>query len=156
MYFYYIVLYALYTHCYVSLQGSGKSTLSRALCGKAREHLDAHVEVVDCKKLQGQQMWLNLSCFSSHSFKFSLLTVNCLYLWNCVFFSFSGKRAETVRQMLQDIFEQAEWRQPSVVLLDDLDHVTGAPSSPEHEHGPEVVLQQHIAQSKPLMLHFFV
>lgn len=56
MYFYYIVLYALYTHCYVSLQGSGKSTLSRALCGKAREHLDAHVEVVDCKKLQGQQM----------------------------------------------------------------------------------------------------
>lgn len=58
--------------------------------------------------------------------------------------------------MLQDIFEQAEWRQPSVVLLDDLDHVTGAPSSPEHEHGPEVVLQQHIAQSKPLMLYFFV
>uniref|UniRef100_A0A671UCW6 Peroxisomal ATPase PEX1 n=1 Tax=Sparus aurata TaxID=8175 RepID=A0A671UCW6_SPAAU len=92
-------------------KGSGKSTLSRALCGKAREHLDAHVEVVDCKKLQ-------------------------------------GKRAETVRQMLQDIFEQAEWRQPSVVLLDDLDHVTGAPSSPEHEHGPEVVLQQHI-----LVLH---
>ncbi|XP_036949450.1 peroxisome biogenesis factor 1 [Acanthopagrus latus] len=91
-------------------KGSGKSTLSRALCGKAREHLDAHVEVVDCKKLQ-------------------------------------GKRAETVRQMLQDVFEQAEWRQPSVVLLDDLDHVTGTPSSPEHEHGPEAVLQQHIAQS---------
>uniref|UniRef100_A0A8C4IA62 Peroxisomal ATPase PEX1 n=1 Tax=Dicentrarchus labrax TaxID=13489 RepID=A0A8C4IA62_DICLA len=91
-------------------KGSGKSTLSRALCGKAREHLDAHVEVVDCKKLQ-------------------------------------GKRAETVRQMLHDIFEQAEWRQPSVVLLDDLDHMTGAPTSPEHEHGPEALLQQHIAQS---------
>ncbi|XP_035537876.1 peroxisome biogenesis factor 1 [Morone saxatilis] len=91
-------------------KGSGKSTLSRALCGKAREHLDAHVEVVDCKKLQ-------------------------------------GKRAETVRQMLHDIFEQAEWRQPSVVLLDDLDYMTGAPTSPEHEHGPEALLQQHIAQS---------
>lgn len=52
--------------------------------------------------------------------------------------------------MLQDVFEQAEWRQPSVVLLDDLDHVTGAPSSPEHEHGPEAVLQQHIAQSKTI------
>nr|XP_046273576.1 peroxisome biogenesis factor 1 isoform X2 [Scatophagus argus] len=91
-------------------KGSGKSTLSRALCGRAREHLDAHVDVVDCKKLQ-------------------------------------GKRAETVRQMLQDVFEQAEWRQPSVVLLDDLDHVTGAPASPEHEHGPEALLQQHIAQS---------
>uniref|UniRef100_A0A673CK92 Peroxisomal ATPase PEX1 n=1 Tax=Sphaeramia orbicularis TaxID=375764 RepID=A0A673CK92_9TELE len=58
-----------------------------------------------------------------------------------------GKRAETVRQMLKDIFEEAEWRQPSVVLLDDLDHIAGAPSSPEHEHGPEAVLQQHIAQS---------
>ncbi|TKS88479.1 Peroxisome biogenesis factor 1 [Collichthys lucidus] len=91
-------------------KGSGKSTLSRALCGKAREHLDAHVEVVDCKKLQ-------------------------------------GKRAETVRQMLQDIFEQAEWSQPSVVLLDDLDHITGTPISTEHEHGPEALLQQHIAQS---------
>ncbi|XP_038580870.1 peroxisome biogenesis factor 1 [Micropterus salmoides] len=91
-------------------KGSGKSTLSRALCRKAREDLDAHVEVVDCKKLQ-------------------------------------GKRTETVRQMLQDIFEQSEWRQPSVVLLDDLDHITGAPNSPEHEHGPEALLQQHIAQS---------
>uniref|UniRef100_A0A3Q3K496 Peroxisomal ATPase PEX1 n=1 Tax=Monopterus albus TaxID=43700 RepID=A0A3Q3K496_MONAL len=91
-------------------KGNGKSTLSRALCRKAREDLDAHVEVVDCKKLQ-------------------------------------GKRAETVRQMLQDIFEEAEWRQPSVVLLDDLDYVTGAPTSPEHEHGPEALLQQHIAQS---------
>ncbi|XP_075961693.1 peroxisomal ATPase PEX1 isoform X1 [Anarhichas minor] len=91
-------------------KGSGKSTLSRALCRKAREDLDAHVELVDCKKLQ-------------------------------------GKRAETVRQMLQDIFEQAEWMQPSVVLLDDLDHMTGAPTSPEHEHGAEALLQQHIAQS---------
>uniref|UniRef100_A0A668AW02 Peroxisomal ATPase PEX1 n=1 Tax=Myripristis murdjan TaxID=586833 RepID=A0A668AW02_9TELE len=34
-------------------KGSGKSTLSRAFCRKAREELDAHVEVVDCKKLQG-------------------------------------------------------------------------------------------------------
>ncbi|KAI3358539.1 hypothetical protein L3Q82_014954, partial [Scortum barcoo] len=91
-------------------KGSGKSALSRALCGKAREDLDAHVELVDCKKLQ-------------------------------------GKRAETVRQLLQDIFEQAEWRQPSVVLLDDLDNLTGAPTSPEHEHGPEALLQRNIAQS---------
>ncbi|XP_015227895.1 PREDICTED: peroxisome biogenesis factor 1 isoform X1 [Cyprinodon variegatus] len=91
-------------------KGSGKSSLSRALCRKAREDLDAHVEVLDCKKLQ-------------------------------------GKRADTVRQVLQDVFEQAEWGQPSVVLLDDLDHLTHAPSSAEHEHGPEALLQQHIAQS---------
>lgn len=61
---------------------------------------------------------------------------------------FAGKRAETVRQILQDVLEQAEWKQPAVVLLDDLDHVTGAAASPEHEHGPEAALQQHIAQSK--------
>lgn len=59
-----------------------------------------------------------------------------------------------MRQMLQDIFEQAEWSQPSVVLLDDLDHIAGKPISPEHEHGPEALLQQHIAQSKPLLLFF--
>ncbi|KAM9385426.1 peroxisomal ATPase PEX1 [Pholidichthys leucotaenia] len=91
-------------------KGSGKSALSQALCREAREDLDAHVEVVKCKKLQ-------------------------------------GKRVETVRQILQDCFEQAEWRQPSVVLLDDLDHLARAPASSEHEHGPEAVLQKHIAQS---------
>ena len=59
----------------------------------------------------------------------------------------SGKRAETVRQRLEEVFEQAVWRQPSVVLLDDLDLVTAAASSPEHEQGPEALLHLHIAQS---------
>ncbi|KAK9957480.1 hypothetical protein ABG768_011724 [Culter alburnus] len=91
-------------------KGSGKSSLSRALCRKASEELDAHIQVVDCKALK-------------------------------------GKRADTIRQRLEEVFEQAVWRQPSVVLLDDLDHLTGAATSPEHEHGPEAVLRQHIAQS---------
>ncbi|XP_054620277.1 peroxisome biogenesis factor 1 isoform X2 [Dunckerocampus dactyliophorus] len=91
-------------------KGSGKSALSRALCRRAGDELDAHVEVLECKKLQ-------------------------------------GKRAETVRQTLQDVFMQAQWKQPSVVLLDDLDHVTRAPTSPEHEHGPEALLHLHVAQS---------
>uniref|UniRef100_A0A8C7QBG6 Peroxisomal ATPase PEX1 n=1 Tax=Oncorhynchus mykiss TaxID=8022 RepID=A0A8C7QBG6_ONCMY len=34
-------------------RGSGKTALSRALCRKTMEDLDAHVEVVDCKKLKG-------------------------------------------------------------------------------------------------------
>jgi len=73
----------------------------------------------------------------------------------CKFLLFlSGKRAETVRQILQDIFEQAEWQQPSVVLLDDLDHLTRAPTSAEHEHGAEALLHQHIAQSKPRRVFF--
>ncbi|XP_049607681.1 peroxisomal ATPase PEX1 isoform X1 [Syngnathus scovelli] len=91
-------------------QGSGKSTLSRALCRKAADELDAHVEVLDCKKLQ-------------------------------------GKRVESIRQTLRDVFTQAEWKQPSVVLLDDLDHVSRAPTTPEHEHGPEALLYLHVAQS---------
>ncbi|XP_029976801.1 peroxisomal ATPase PEX1 [Salarias fasciatus] len=91
-------------------KGSGKSSLSQALCRKAREDLDAHVEVVDCKKLQ-------------------------------------GKRADSVRESLQKVFEQAEWMHPSVVLLDDLDLLARAPASPEHEHGPEALLHLHIAQS---------
>ncbi|CAL8296525.1 unnamed protein product [Lota lota] len=91
-------------------KGSGKSSVSRALCRKAGEELDTHVEVVDCKRLK-------------------------------------GKRAETVRQSLEEMFERARWRQPSVVLLDDLDHVTGAATTAEHEHGPEALLRQHIAQS---------
>ncbi|RVE66537.1 hypothetical protein OJAV_G00108560 [Oryzias javanicus] len=91
-------------------KGSGKSDLSRGLCRKAREDLDSHVEVVDCKKLQ-------------------------------------GKKVETVRQIFQDVFEQAEWRQPSVVLLDDLDYLARAPTSPEHDGGPEALLQAHIAQT---------
>uniref|UniRef100_A0A4W5R9B8 Peroxisomal ATPase PEX1 n=1 Tax=Hucho hucho TaxID=62062 RepID=A0A4W5R9B8_9TELE len=97
-------------------KGSGKTALSRALCRKTMDDLDAHVEVVDCKKLK-------------------------------------GKRAETVRQILEEVFEQAVWRQPSVVLLDDLDHVMGAPTSPEHEHGPEALLRLHIAQSLRDMVH---
>ncbi|KAJ8267662.1 hypothetical protein COCON_G00128340 [Conger conger] len=91
-------------------RGSGKSVFSRALCRRAAEELDTHVEVVDCKKLR-------------------------------------GKRVDTIRQRLQDVFEQASWRQPSVVLLDDLDHVTGAAVSPEHEHGPEAIHRLQLAQS---------
>lgn len=60
-----------------------------------------------------------------------------------------GKRADTVRQSLNEVFEEAVWRQPSVVLLDDLDHITGAATTPEQEQGAEAVLHHHIAQSIP-------
>lgn len=61
-----------------------------------------------------------------------------------------------MRQMLQDAFSEAEWRQPSVVLLDDLDQISGALASPEHENGPEALLQQHIAQSKSSCIFIYV
>ncbi|XP_072532192.1 peroxisomal ATPase PEX1 isoform X2 [Salminus brasiliensis] len=96
-------------------KGSGKSALSRALCRKAAEELDAHVEVVDCKKLK-------------------------------------GKRADTVRQRLEDVFEQAVWSQPSVVLLDDLDHLTGAATSPEHEQGLMDLVDELVVRSSLVAL----
>lgn len=53
-----------------SSQGSGKSSLSRALCHKANKELDAHVQVMDCKMLKGSQthllarftLYYNLHC----------------------------------------------------------------------------------------------
>lgn len=55
---------------------------------------------------------------------------------------------ETVRRRLEEAFEQAVWRQPSVVLLDDLDHMTGAAGSQEHERGPEAIRSLQLAQSR--------
>lgn len=53
-----------------------------------------------------------------------------------------------MRQIFQDVFDEAEWRQPSVVLLDDLDQIAGSPTSPDLEHSPEALQQLYVAQSK--------
>ncbi|XP_048462372.1 peroxisome biogenesis factor 1 [Rhincodon typus] len=58
-----------------------------------------------------------------------------------------GKRAENIRRKWEDAFAEAAWRQPSVVLLDDLDHITGAVSTPEHEHSAEAVLSKQLSQT---------
>ncbi|XP_015213585.2 peroxisomal ATPase PEX1 [Lepisosteus oculatus] len=92
------------------LKGSGKTALATALCRKAADVLDAHVEVIDCQKLR-------------------------------------GKRGETVRKKLEEAFEEAAWRQPSVVLLDDLEQLAGAAAGPEQEHGPEALRSQQLAQA---------
>lgn len=119
------------------MQGSGKSSLAKALCGEAREHLDAHVELVECERLQGQVC--GKGCHPRNPHRSTRVVFYFL-------FYFLGKRLEAVRQILQDAFEEAEWRQPSVVLLDDLDKVAGAPTSPQHD--PEALLQHHLAQSE--------
>lgn len=41
-----------------SVKGSGKTCLAKALCMKAVEVLDAHIEVLDSKKLKGGQRYL--------------------------------------------------------------------------------------------------
>ena len=60
-----------------------------------------------------------------------------------------GKRVETIYKHLDKIFCEASWRQPSVILLDDLDHVTAEPQGPEHEMSGEALYHAKIAEGKP-------
>ncbi|XP_070537821.1 peroxisomal ATPase PEX1-like [Ptychodera flava] len=58
-----------------------------------------------------------------------------------------GKRVENIRKIWEEAFQEAFWRQPSVILLDGLDHVTSAPLGPEQELGPEAVYNTRVAQT---------
>ncbi|XP_041483550.1 peroxisome biogenesis factor 1-like [Lytechinus variegatus] len=60
--------------------------------------------------------------------------------------SLKGKGVDTIRKIWEEAFDEAAWRQPSVILLDDLDHVTAAPLGPEQEMGPEATYNSRLAQ----------
>ncbi|XP_075067913.1 peroxisomal ATPase PEX1 isoform X2 [Mixophyes fleayi] len=55
-----------------------------------------------------------------------------------------GKTLESICQTMEEGFAEAAWRQPAILLLDDLDQIAGVPATPELEHSPEA------AQSKQL------
>ncbi|XP_004862425.1 peroxisome biogenesis factor 1 isoform X1 [Heterocephalus glaber] len=63
-----------------------------------------------------------------------------------------GKRPEHIERALQAALSEAVWRQPSVVLLDDLDLVAGLPTTPEQEHSPEAVQTQRLAHAVSAMI----
>ncbi|XP_013908117.1 PREDICTED: peroxisome biogenesis factor 1 [Thamnophis sirtalis] len=50
-----------------------------------------------------------------------------------------GKRLQSIQKKLEEAFLEAAWRQPSVILLDDLDHIMGVPLALEHENSPKAV-----------------
>ncbi|NXP09531.1 PEX1 factor, partial [Thinocorus orbignyianus] len=56
-----------------------------------------------------------------------------------------GKRLVNIRKTVEEAFLEAVWRQPSVLLLDDLDQVVGVPSTPEHENSPESIQSSRLA-----------
>uniref|UniRef100_A0A8C0D0P4 Peroxisomal ATPase PEX1 n=1 Tax=Balaenoptera musculus TaxID=9771 RepID=A0A8C0D0P4_BALMU len=58
-----------------------------------------------------------------------------------------GRRLENIQKALEAAFSEAAWRQPSVVLLDDLDLVAGLSALPEHEHSPEAVQSRRLARA---------
>ncbi|XP_033637496.1 peroxisome biogenesis factor 1-like isoform X2 [Asterias rubens] len=57
-----------------------------------------------------------------------------------------GKRIETIRKIWEEAMNEAAWRQPSIILLDDLDHVTASPLGPEQEISPEAVYHTRVAE----------
>uniref|UniRef100_A0A8C4Q995 AAA+ ATPase domain-containing protein n=1 Tax=Eptatretus burgeri TaxID=7764 RepID=A0A8C4Q995_EPTBU len=56
-----------------------------------------------------------------------------------------GKRGDTVRQVWERAFEEATWRQPAVVFIDDVDKVVGTSMSVELEQGQEGVLSTYLS-----------
>ncbi|XP_021407342.2 peroxisomal ATPase PEX1 isoform X3 [Lonchura striata] len=56
-----------------------------------------------------------------------------------------GKRLVNIRKHVEEAFLEAAWRQPSILLMDDLDHIVGMPSTPEHENSPETVQSNRLA-----------
>ncbi|KAF2983508.1 hypothetical protein EK904_005701 [Melospiza melodia maxima] len=56
-----------------------------------------------------------------------------------------GKRLVNIRKHVEEAFLEAAWRQPSILLMDDLDHIVGVPSTPEHENSPETVQSNRLA-----------
>ncbi|XP_030300612.1 peroxisome biogenesis factor 1 isoform X2 [Calypte anna] len=56
-----------------------------------------------------------------------------------------GKRLVNVRKSVEEAFLEAAWRQPSILLMDDLDHIVGVPSTPEHENSPEMIQSNRLA-----------
>lgn len=58
-----------------------------------------------------------------------------------------GKRVETIQKQWQQIFIDAAWHQPSVILFDDLDQVISAPSALQ-EMGGEALYKCRLAQGK--------
>ncbi|XP_003921251.1 peroxisomal ATPase PEX1 isoform X1 [Saimiri boliviensis] len=67
-----------------------------------------------------------------------------------------GKRLENIQKTLEVAFSEAVWRQPSVVLLDDLDLIAGLPAVPEHEYSPDAVQSQRLAHALNDMIKEFI
>ncbi|XP_076980043.1 peroxisomal ATPase PEX1 isoform X2 [Tamandua tetradactyla] len=67
-----------------------------------------------------------------------------------------GKRLKNIQKTVEMAFTEAVWRQPSVVLLDDLDLIVGLPTLPEHEHSPDAVQSLRLAHALNDMIKEFI
>lgn len=55
---------------------------------------------------------------------------------------------DNIKKSLQRCFSEASWRQPAIVVLDDLDMICGAPAGPEQEMSGDVLYFAKVAQGK--------
>ena len=53
-----------------------------------------------------------------------------------------------MQKALETLIDEAAWRQPAVILLDDLDVIAGAASGPEAEMSGESLYAAKVAESK--------
>ena len=56
-----------------------------------------------------------------------------------------GKRVDAIQKQWQQLFVEAAWHQPSVILFDDLDQIVSAPSALQ-EMGGEALYKRRLAQ----------
>ena len=53
---------------------------------------------------------------------------------------------DTIQKIFELLFDEAAWRQPSLIVLDDLDHIAAAPAGPEFEMSGEALYAARIAE----------
>ena len=63
----------------------------------------------------------------------------------CFIFFVVGKRVDAIQKQWQQLFVEAAWHQPSVILFDDLDQIVSAPSALQ-EMGGEALYKRRLAQ----------
>ena len=59
----------------------------------------------------------------------------------------TGKRVESIQKQWQQVFVEAAWHQPSVIVFDDLDQLVSAPSALQ-EMGGEALYKRRLAQGE--------
>ncbi|XP_067669500.1 peroxisomal ATPase PEX1-like [Haliotis asinina] len=65
-----------------------------------------------------------------------------------------GKRVENMQKVLENLFDEAVWRQPAVIFLDDLDVIAGAASGPEAEMSGEALYAVKVAEMIQSLVKF--
>ena len=55
---------------------------------------------------------------------------------------------ESIQSLLEAAFDEAAWRQPAVILLDDLDVIAPAPDNPANEMSGEALYAAKISEGR--------